>query len=100
MERKNCWEVKKCGRQPGGENIKELGICAATLPNEYDDINKGKNGGRFCWAITGTLCNGEVQGIYAKKLKDCLVCEFLNQAHKEEERLFILTTRDAKNILK
>jgi len=23
----NCWEFKKCGREPGGEKASELGIC-------------------------------------------------------------------------
>lgn len=36
MERNNCWEVMKCGRQQGGENVSKLGICIAVLPNEYD----------------------------------------------------------------
>ena len=26
----NCWEYKKCGRQPGGDRAKEMGICPVT----------------------------------------------------------------------
>jgi hypothetical protein len=26
----NCWEVKKCGREPGGVKVKELGVCPAS----------------------------------------------------------------------
>jgi len=26
----NCWEFKKCGRQPGGPKVAELGVCPAT----------------------------------------------------------------------
>jgi len=33
-----------------------------------------------CWEIAGTLCNGEVQGQYAKKIKDCDLCEVYQQA--------------------
>ncbi len=51
MKRKNCWEVKKCGRQPGGEKVDELGVCPAAVPNEYDGTNKGNHGGRFCWQL-------------------------------------------------
>ncbi|MGE5174112.1 MAG: two-CW domain-containing protein, partial [Betaproteobacteria bacterium] len=27
MEKLNCWEHKKCGRQPGGHKVAELGVC-------------------------------------------------------------------------
>jgi len=97
MERKNCWEIKRCGRESGGDNVKVLGVCPASLPSEYDGINKGQKGGRFCWVIAGTFCKGEVQGTYAKKLKNCLICEFLKQVNEEEGRDFILTPRDAKD---
>lgn len=94
MERRNCWEVKKCGRQPGGENAEKLGVCPAALPNEYfDGVNKGKHCGRFCWAVAGTLCEGKTQGTYAKKLMDCLGCEFLKQVNEDEGRNFILTPK-------
>ena len=90
MERKNCWEVKKCGRQPGGENVRELGVCPAALPTEHDGLNKGQHGGRCCWAVAGTLCGGVVQGTYANKFKNCLACEFLQQVNEDEGRNFIL----------
>lgn len=85
-----------CGRQPDGEKVKDLGVCPAALAREYDGVNKGKYGGRFCWVIAGTLCGGEVQGTYARKMKNCLGCKFLKQVDKDEERFFILTPTDAK----
>jgi hypothetical protein len=92
MTRKNCWEVKKCEREPGGKKIKELGICPASLPTEkYDGINKGLYAGRFCWAVAGTLCGGTRHGTYAIKLMTCLGCEFLKQVNEEEGRFFILS---------
>ena len=96
MERLNCWEVMGCGRQSGGEKVKELGVCPATLPGKYDGVNEGKHGGRFCWVMVGTLCGGEVQGTYAKKVKDCLNCKFFKQVDEEEGRFLILTPTDAK----
>jgi hypothetical protein len=97
MKSRNCWEAKKCGRQPGGENAEKLGICPAALPNEYfDGVNKGKHCGRFCWAVAGTLCGGKVQGTYAKKLMHCLGCEFLKQVNEDEGRNFILTPKETK----
>lgn len=91
MERNNCWEVKKCGRQTGGENTEALGVCPAALPNEHcDGVNNGRHGGRFCWTIAGTQCEGQVQGIYAVKFMSCLDCEFFKQVNEEEGRSFIL----------
>jgi hypothetical protein len=96
MERLNCWEVMGCGRQKGGENAKEFGVCPAALAGNYEGLNKGKHGGRFCWVVAGTLCGGEVQGTYARKMKNCLNCNYFKQVHQEEERFFILTPGDAQ----
>jgi hypothetical protein len=97
MKRINCWEAKKCGREPGGDHVEKHGVCPTALPNEYfDSINKGKHSGRFCWAVAGTLCGGKAQGTFAKKLMDCLDCEFLRQVNEDEGRNFILTPKEAK----
>lgn len=61
----NCWEFKKCGREKGGVNEKELGLCPA-----YPDH------GTHCARIAGTLCGGKVQGTFAMKLIACMNCEF------------------------
>lgn len=82
---KNCWEVKECGREPGGPKAAELGICIATVYKGVHGINRGTNGGRCCWAVAGTLCNGEVQGTYAVKILDCIQCNFYQQVQIEEE---------------
>jgi hypothetical protein len=98
MERRNCWEAIKCGRQPGGDNAEKLGVCPAALPNEhFDSVNRGEHCGRFCWAVAGTLCGGHVQGTYAKKFMDCLGCQFLKQVNEDEGRYFILTPKTAKD---
>jgi hypothetical protein len=98
MQRDNCWETKKCGRQADGENAEELGVCPAALPNEFDGVNNGRLGGRFCWAIVGTLCGGEVQGTYSKKFLNCLKCDFLKQVNEDEGQGFILTPQKAISI--
>jgi hypothetical protein len=61
----NCWEFKKCGREPGGAKVNEFGVCPA-----YPDH------GQECAYIAGTLCGGKVQGTFASKLTSCLSCEF------------------------
>jgi hypothetical protein len=81
----NCWEFKKCGRQPGGQKAAELGICPATVHQELDGAHGGKNAGRSCWVVAGSLCGGKIQGTYAQKLTNCWRCEFMNLVKKEEE---------------
>jgi hypothetical protein len=80
----NCWEVKQCGRQPGGENAEKLGVCPAAALEYYNGINGGKNGGRYCWRITGTLCNDQIQGTWAQKIDTCLNCAFCRMVRYEE----------------
>jgi len=84
--RLNCWEFKKCGREPGGFRAHELGVCPTTLETALDGLHGGKNAGRACWAVAGTFCGGEPQGTYAKKLKDCTRCDFHQSIIKEEKK--------------
>lgn len=97
MERKNCWEVKECGREPEGKKVEELGVCPAALQNNFDGVNNGKYGGRFCWVVAGTFCDGEPGGTFAQKLLDCIHCNFLKKVNIEEGREFILTPSKIKN---
>jgi hypothetical protein len=84
MPKLNCWEFKKCGREPGGAKATELGVCPASMEFHTHGTNGGRNGGRACWALTGTLCGGQVQGTFAVKLKNCIECEFYRLVAVEE----------------
>jgi hypothetical protein len=88
MERINCWEFNKCGRQHGGENVNDFGVCPATTDTTVNGTNGGKNGGRFCWKIAGTFCNGKIQGSLAYKITTCIGCDFFNKVQKEEGNEF------------
>ena len=60
MERENCWEDRKCGREK---------ICPA-YPHH----------GRACYAVTGTWCRGEQQPSYAAKIEKCRgMCDFYKE---------------------
>ncbi|SPE30429.1 conserved hypothetical protein [Candidatus Sulfopaludibacter sp. SbA6] len=84
MTRKlNCWEFKKCGREPGGPKVKELGACLAAS-TFAKGANGGTNGGRLCWALSGTLCGGKVQGTFAQKIVNCMECGFYKLVRQEE----------------
>ena len=80
----NCWEFKKCGREEGGASVKKAGVCPASTDISSDGINKGKNGGRICWAIAGTFCNDKVQGTFAEKESTCMSCDFYKRVKEEE----------------
>lgn len=84
MVKQNCWEFMKCGRELGGLKAEEMGVCPAATSEKDDGINSGKNAGRVCWAITGTLCKGIVQGDFAKKSVTCLTCDFLKYVKDQQ----------------
>jgi len=84
MAKLNCWEFKKCGRQPGGPREAELGVCKAAVESRTNGVNNGSNGGRACWALAGTLCGGQLQGSFASKLGNCLTCDFYQLVGQEE----------------
>jgi hypothetical protein len=88
--KQNCWEFLNCGRQPGGHSVHTLGVCPAATDTHMDSLNAGHNGGRICWAIAGTLCQGDVQGTFAAKFKNCLDCAFFEMVQSQQERSFIL----------
>jgi hypothetical protein len=65
MTKRNCWEFKKCGREDGGARVEELGVCLASTETRLNGVHDGTNGGRACWVLEGTLCEGKVQGSFA-----------------------------------
>jgi len=78
--RSNCWEALKCGRGPGESGQR----CPAAMDASADGVNGGVNGGRICWAIAGTLCDGRPEGTQANNLASCLGCHFFRQVVEEE----------------
>lgn len=82
--RKNCWEVKRCGRELGGTHVHDLGVCPAATMSKLDGAHGGKNAGRSCWVVAGTLCGGEVQATFARKFESCQACDFYKRVQQEE----------------
>ena len=71
MTKKNCWEIMKCGRQPGGANADKLGVCPAAGETRMDGVHGGSNAGRCCWVVAGTFCTGKPQGTFTAKFHNC-----------------------------
>jgi hypothetical protein len=81
-QKQNCWEFLKCGRGSGGKA--EHGTCPASTDASANGLNEGKNGGRICWAISGTFCGKKIRGFYAKKQLSCRSCIFFKKVKEEE----------------
>jgi hypothetical protein len=77
----------KCGREPGGEKVSEMGVCPAASEKRFHGVQGGKNAGRVCWIVAGTMCNSEVKGTFAIKYSDCKKCPFYKKVRKEERLL-------------
>ena len=73
----DCWEFMNCGREAGGVNEKELGVCPA-----YPDS------GRNCARVAETLCGGEVQGTFITKLVSCLECAFYRSVNYDRLKVY------------
>jgi hypothetical protein len=82
--RQNCWELKRCGREPGGRNAERLGVCPAATETSLDGVHGGTNAGRACWIVAGTMCKGKPQGTFAQKLESCEECGFFKSVVAEE----------------
>lgn len=80
----NCWEYMKCGRELGGANAPEMGVCPAQTERKLNGVHGGSNAGRACWVVAGTMCGGQVQGSFAEKEKNCLACAFYKLVRQEE----------------
>lgn len=90
MKKLNCWEFKKCGREPGGAR-NDLGVCAAAVQAELNGTHGGWHAGRACWVVAGTLCGGQPQGTFAQKYHRCEKCDFYQMVKKEEGPAFTLS---------
>ncbi|MCI5166641.1 MAG: hypothetical protein D3903_11235 [Candidatus Electrothrix sp. GM3_4] len=91
MEEKNinCWEFKKCGREPGGKNASVGGVCPAAIESRANGIHQGKNGGRCCWVISDSYCKIGAKGDLAGKFLECRNCDFYGIV-KDSSRLLVV----------
>lgn len=98
MQKVNCWEYMKCGREPGGVNTGEYGICPASTERLFEGVHGGINGGRVCWVIRSTTCDGHANNDFFKKLTFCADCVFYDLVKREEEHDFEPSLSQIKRI--
>jgi hypothetical protein len=89
--KKNCWELKNCGREPGGGKTNDMGVCPASTNSRLHGVHGGINSGRACWVVSGTMCDGEIQGTFANKFSSCKQCEVCLLVKEEETPAFKLS---------
>ncbi|MEW6351909.1 MAG: two-CW domain-containing protein [Thermodesulfobacteriota bacterium] len=80
----NCWDVLKCGNQPGGPFTRSNGVCPVAEERRFWGRNRGLYAGRSCWNVEGTLCNGNPPMSLAEKAETCPRCVFFQQVRHEE----------------
>ena len=80
----NCWELKKCGRELNGSHVGEFGVCPVSVESSLDGTHGGRNAGRACWVVEGSMCGGRLQGAFAQKYQNCTKCDFYLRVKQEE----------------
>ena len=98
MAKKNCWEYHQCGREPGGKNVRKLGVCPAARTEVLDGIHGGKNGGRACWVVAGIYCTTGSSSD-PPTFHDCSKCEFWRHVRNQEGKLLEGTDRLIQKIM-
>ena len=89
MQRLNCWEFERRGKESCSLNKTGCETCPAAKESRVNGVNNGINGGRACWAINETLRSEKAQGAFASKLENCLSCGFYALVQIEEGRDFM-----------
>jgi hypothetical protein len=84
----NYWEYWECGRETNGKNASNFGVCPSVVEDNWHDTNNGKNDGRYCWKIAGTMCVGTVKGLIARQINSCSQCPIFKTVLKEEGKSF------------
>jgi hypothetical protein len=87
----NCWEYMKCNKESSGRSAQDSNVCPASTDWRLHGMHGGENAGRACWVVAGTICNGQVQGLFAQKHKNCGSCVFYKKVKDEEADNFLPT---------
>lgn len=95
----NCWEFKRCGREPDGKNSAKLGVCRVAVDTKFNGINNGTNAGRYCWKVKVSEDNHTTTNKTISNIIDCIDCDFFKKVKKEEKRNFSFLVKNVENNL-
>ena len=73
-----------CGREPGGIRVEEFGLCPSAMDVRFNGIHGGRNAGRACWVTAGSVNKRDIQGLFARKSRNCGTCDFYKMVRAEE----------------
>lgn len=88
-KRQNCWEFWEYDLRKSLTESPTCRKCPAVVDMRLDGVHGGRNAGRACWVVPGTLCGGELHGEYQEKKKTCMSCDFFRSVRSHEEPFFI-----------
>jgi len=74
----NCWDFVQCRQGPDSPKP-----CAVATDLASDGVNGGRNGGRLCWAVVGSL-SGNERPFGCAHNTDCLACDFFHLVKSEQ----------------
>ena len=80
---------EKCITILGGE------ACPVCRAAKLHGTHGGVNGGRACWTIPHTKCDGSSQGTVGNKSATCIKCDFYNMVKEEEKESFQFSIENA-----
>ncbi len=85
----NCWEYQGCGFDADRNGETDSCGCPSVAESALDGANGGLNGGRSCWVIEGTMCDGDAAGDFEEKARTCRKCAFMQRVAVEEGLDFV-----------
>lgn len=90
-QKRNCWQVMNCGREEGGQRAGRNGACPASIETRLHAIHGGRNAGRACWTVDGTLCRDGRPDDITMKTSFCRTCDFYRILLREEQPHLIVS---------
>jgi len=85
----NCWEFHGCDVEPISDYVIDFRVCAATWTEEMHGVHGGKNAGRACWAVVGSMCGLHNSDRTCMHAATCEECDFYKLVREEEGDAFI-----------
>ncbi|KPJ99674.1 MAG: hypothetical protein AMK71_09365 [Nitrospira bacterium SG8_35_4] len=89
VKKYNCWEFMKCGREIGGTNASQSGVCPIAAELAANGLNGGVNAGRICWVVASNANNGKGKCSDLRREHRCFQCQFRYKVLMEEGLLNI-----------
>lgn len=89
--KQDCWEFMECGRGPGSVRESRTTQCPASRDSRLHGTHGGRNAGRACWVVAGTMCGDTAAGTFASKFRNCRQCPFYALVKSEERPDFKLS---------